>query len=819
MATIARMDVKLGMDASDFEAGVAKAQQTTESMSQKLQKTGSMLSLGVTAPLLGIAGAAVKSAGDFEASMNVLQSVSGATASDMKTLTDQALQLGAETSFSAGEAAEAMLELGKGGLAVNDIMGAMPGVLSLAAAGGLSVGSAAQIAANAVNTFGLEATETSNVANMLAAAANASSADVGELAQGFQAAGAVFASNNQSMSDLTTAMSLMANAGVAGSDAGTSLKTMLMRLAAPTAEAAAVMADLGLQTYNSDGSMRTFEAIVGDLSTATAGLSDEQRNAAFATLFGADAIRAANIMTAAGAEGFAAMEQSVNKAGAASEAAGARMSGFSGAMDYIGGSIDSVMIAVASRFLPTLTIAIKTVADFISGFANLSPELQNGVIAFAAVAAAAGPVMLAITGIGAAVGFLLSPLGLVVVGVAALAAAWTTNFGGIQEKTQAVVDAISPIITQLTTSFGLITSAIADAGIGSSEATEAFSTLPAALQPIATAVQSLWMTLTGLGAALQTFLAPAVERLKEAFAGVGPSLTELSGPLKSFQDALGALWTAAEPILTALASAVGATLAVAMDAGINLLANTFEELPGIIGPIIDQVTATIELIATTLKGTSAVIMALMKGDFQGAWDSGQEVLEGFKTFFNDTLHNFNAIATAVFSVLYSTVFDTLTDLNVDAQGIMNQLSAFWTGIWETMSKAIQPVLDAIDALKKGIEGFKEWIGGISIPNPFAGIQPPDLSGFSLPNPFAGKASGGPVTAGVPYIVGERGPEFFVPNRSGKIIPNNELGDWMQGSSYGSSSSGGPLIGTANIYNELDVREVAYQVASYQQRRR
>ena len=189
MSTIAQMNVKLAMDSADFDRGVSQVQAKADGFTKQLGSMGTTMSLAVTAPLAGIATMALKSAGDFEASMNVLQSVSGATAGDMAALQQQALDLGATTAFSAGEAAEAMLELGKAGMGTNDIMGAMPGVLSLAAAGGMDVGTAAGIAANAVNTFNLAAGETTGVANMLAAAANASSADVTDLAAGMQMAG------------------------------------------------------------------------------------------------------------------------------------------------------------------------------------------------------------------------------------------------------------------------------------------------------------------------------------------------------------------------------------------------------------------------------------------------------------------------------------------------------------------------------------------------------------------------------------------------------------------------------------------------------
>jgi TP901 family phage tail tape measure protein len=298
------MSVNLGSAYGSIEIGTEGAEASVASLASSLRSTGQTLSLAVSAPLIGVGAAAVASAAGFEQSMNVMQQVSGATAGQMEALQATALQLGAETSFSAGEAASAMLELAKAGLSVDEVQGAIAGTLDLAAAGGLGLAQAAEIAANAVNTFGLDATQTATVANLLAAAANASSVEVTDLAAGFQMAGSVFASNGQSVTDLTAALGLLGNAGIKGSDAGTSLKTMLMRLAAPTDDAAVVMENLGLNVYNADGSMRPFADIVGSLSTATAGLSDQQRNMALSIIFGADAIRAATILADEGAEGF-----------------------------------------------------------------------------------------------------------------------------------------------------------------------------------------------------------------------------------------------------------------------------------------------------------------------------------------------------------------------------------------------------------------------------------------------------------------------------------------------------------------------------------
>ena len=441
--------ISLGSAYGEIQIGVGDAMQNVQGLADTMKKVGGTLTMGISAPLLAVGGAALKSAGDFEQSMNQMQVVSGATDQAMASLQATALRLGAETSFSAGEAADGMLELAKAGLDAMEVQAAIPGVLDLAAAGNLGIAQAAEIAANALNAFQLPAEDASRVANLLAATANASSVEVTDLAYAFQMSSSVFAANGQSIEELSTAIAILGNNGLKGSDAGTSMKTMLMRLTAPTAKAAGVMEDLGLQVYNADGSMRPFSAILQDLTGITAKMSDEQRNAAFSTIFGADAIRAATILTKSGTEEWNAMAAAVNKQGAAAEVAGARMKGFNGAIEYMKGSIDSFLIGAALPFLNMFGDLIRRVADGITAFGNLPEPVKNSALAFAAVLAVSGPIIMAIGGIISVLGALLSPIGLVVLAVATLAAAWAGDWWGIREVTMQVWSTLQDVFGQI----------------------------------------------------------------------------------------------------------------------------------------------------------------------------------------------------------------------------------------------------------------------------------------------------------------------------------------------------------------------------------
>jgi TP901 family phage tail tape measure protein len=647
MATIGSLVVKIGADIAGLEAGLDTAAGKLKGFGKSSAQLGGALTAGVTLPLVGLGVMALNSAGDFETGMNVLQSITGATAKDMEAMSATALLLGADTSFSAGEAAEAMLELGKAGLAPRDIIASMPGVLSLAAAGNLDVATAAGIAANAVNTFGLAAGETTNVANMLAAAANASSADVSDLAQGFTMAGSVFASNGQSMSDLTTAMALMSNAGIAGSDAGTSLKTMLMRLAAPTGEAAAVLDELGLNVYNADGSMRSFEAIVGDLSTATKGLTDIQRNAALSTIFGADAIRAANVLVAEGAQGFSDMEAAVTKAGAAEEAAAARMKGFNGALEGLKGSFDSLLIKIGTPLLNSLTGVVQKLTEMTNAFTALDPGMQQTILVILGIVAAIGPVLIAIGAMASGLGALMSAAGLIMPILGALGAA---------------IAAIGWPIT-------LVIAAIA-------------------------ALAVAWQT-NFLG--IQDITAAAWAWLQEAFA---TGVANIQVYLDLFMAGVGAL-----------------------------------------GEMVQTAFASIQLAVQTAQ-------------------------------------------------------------------------TIWTNVMDAMATAVQPVMDAIGVLKEAIASFQEWLNGMSMPNPFAGLDVPvPQSNFALPPggialpQLPGFAEGTSNYPGGWGIVGEEGPELVKLPRGSEILPADA-----------SAAMGGGVTVYANVNGKVDVEELAQRVLDVLRRR-
>lgn len=320
---------------------------------------------------------AVKTTADFEAQISAIAAVSGATEDELESLRAKALQLGADTSFSASEAAAAMEELVKAGVSVDDVLnGAADAAVALAAAGGISIPEAATIAANAMNQFRLEAEDLGGVVDSIAGAANASAIDVGQLGTSLSQVGAVANLAGMTFEDTATAIALMGNAGIVGSDAGTSLKTMLQNLQPQTEKQISLFKELGLLTadgsnqfFDAEGNVKSYAKVSQTLADALEGQSNQQKLANLEILFGTDAIRAAAIAADAGAKGVRDLNEEMNKVTAA-EVAAKRLDNFSGSLDALGGSLETAIIQGGSPVL----VFLRDVVDFLSAGVNAGTQ-------------------------------------------------------------------------------------------------------------------------------------------------------------------------------------------------------------------------------------------------------------------------------------------------------------------------------------------------------------------------------------------------------------------------------------------------------------
>lgn len=359
-----------------------------------MTKVGAGMTKYVSVPIVAGFAAATKVGMEFEAQMSRVQAILGATPSDMKKLNSQAKQLGADTAFSAKEAADGMEQLASAGFSTNEVMEAMPGLLDLAAISGKDVGAASEYASSAVRQFQLDASETGHVADVFARAAADTNAETKDMGYALKYAGTAADSAGWSLEQTAAAIGIMSNAGIKGEQAGTTLRGALTRLMKPTAAMNDTMEQYGISIYDSNGKMKSLSGITEQLQSKLGGLSDEQKNSALATLFGTESLSGMLALMNAGPNEIDKLTKSLeNSDGSAKKMAETMQNNLKGALEEAGGSLETMAITIYEDLEPTLTRIVKAFTDMVNAFNGLPEPVRKFIVVFAGIVAAVGPVM------------------------------------------------------------------------------------------------------------------------------------------------------------------------------------------------------------------------------------------------------------------------------------------------------------------------------------------------------------------------------------------------------------------------------------------
>lgn len=362
-----------------------KAANESKDLKQKLdlqtkamQEVGrGMVAIGALA-LVGVA-LAVKKFTDFDAAISNVKAATQETTENMGLLRDAALVAGADSVFTATEAANAIEELGKAGLSTADILsGALMGSLNLASAGELDIARAAEIASTTLSQFNLAGTQTGHVADVLAAGAGKALGSVDDLANGLKFVGPLASDMGVSLEETTGVLALFAQQGILGEQAGTSLRGMISSLTSPSKLAAAEIENLGINLYDlSTGAFLGLENAAGQLENAYAGMTAGQRDMSLGILFGNEQMTAARVLYTAGAEGVAEWTAEVNDSGYAAKVAADRLDNLSGDVEKLGGAFDTYLIKSGSGANDILRLFVQTA----TGVVDVLGEMPEPVLA------------------------------------------------------------------------------------------------------------------------------------------------------------------------------------------------------------------------------------------------------------------------------------------------------------------------------------------------------------------------------------------------------------------------------------------------------
>ena len=372
---------------------IARAERDAEEAHRKRMDSMTQVGTGLVAAggavALGI-GLIVKRSMEFDKAMSSVGAAANASGGRLEALRKAAIKAGADTQYSATEAAGAEEELAKAGVSTRDILsGGLKGALNLAAAGQIDVADAAETAASAMTQFGLSGKDVPHIADLLSAAANKAQGGVSDMAYALKQSGLVAAQTGLSINETTGALAAFASNGLIGQDAGTSFKQMLISLANPTSKASGLMEDLGISAYDASGNFVGISKFAGILHDKLAKLTPQQRQSALATIFGSDAIRAASILYQQGSKGISSWITKVNDQGNAARTAAAKTDNLAGDIERLKGSLETAAIGAGSGLNGVLRGLVKGADAVVDAFNGLPGPVQTGVVAVGGLAGAA----------------------------------------------------------------------------------------------------------------------------------------------------------------------------------------------------------------------------------------------------------------------------------------------------------------------------------------------------------------------------------------------------------------------------------------------
>jgi TP901 family phage tail tape measure protein len=417
--------VEIGADPRKFFSALTKVNKSLGNMGRSLASGGGRLAaagIGMAAPI----AAAVQQGAAFESTLLNIRASTGATSAQIDQIKASAMDMSKALGVGPTAAAEGMLALLKAGMELPDVLGgAGKSALEFASVGQVAVGDAAEVLTDIMNVFGGTAAQ---AANIMSSAADSSSVTIEQMVQAFSQASAVAKLADQSLSDTATSIALLGAAGIKGSDAGTSLKSMFLRMINPASEAEGALNSIGLTAKSfidlNTGKMKAMPEMFDMLNKALSSKAPDEAKRLLAEIFGSDAVRAAAVFTKVGSEGFAKMSDKMKKALPVSEKYKVMMSGLAGSAGNVLAALQRMAIAVSDAVAPALASVVPFITGFIDGLTKLATDNKEAVAAFAqfsvaAVAVGSAMVGLGISlqvtsfgfaGIGKAAAFALSPL-------------------------------------------------------------------------------------------------------------------------------------------------------------------------------------------------------------------------------------------------------------------------------------------------------------------------------------------------------------------------------------------------------------------------
>lgn len=696
--------VKTFKDAQDAVKTFEKnSNSMTTAVGKVMQGTGAAMTKYITTPLIGVGVAAAKVGGDFEAQMSRVKAISGATGDTFEQMKQQAIDLGAKTAFSAKESAAGMENLASAGFSAQEIMKAMPGLLDLAAVSGWDVALASENTATALRGFGLEASEAGHVADVFARAAADTNAEVGDMGEALKYVAPVANSMGISLEETAAAIGIMSDAGIKGSQAGTTLRGALSRLARPTKAMQDTMDNLGVSFYDADGKMKPLKTQVELLKKAFEGLTPEQQQNALVTLYGQESLSGMMALIDKGPDSLGKLTKSLKDSdGAADDMARTMQDNMNSSIEQMFGAFESAAIVIQKILAPS----IRKVADAISGlvekFVSAPESTQKLVVAIGLIVAAIGP--------------LIFMIGSVIIWINRVKVA----FKALSESSK-LFSGLSKAMGLLTNPVFLVIAAVALLVVG-------FIYLWNTSEDF----RNFWI---GLWEGIKSAVSSAVEWIQSTWKSTGEWFNNLWKSIKegadnvwtTIQEAPGKAadwiknkWTETKEFFSSIWDGIKEAASSAWEGIVNILAPYVIAIKNVFQPMIDFFTnlwsqigsiagSAWEIIKTAVMGPILLLIDLITGNFNQLKEDASMLWTTLTTNIQNIITTFVDIVVGYYTSLKDTVINIW---NVLASTIKDVWNSFTTWIKETTNNIVNSIKQGWSNLKQGtIDLFNNMIQG------------------------------------------------------------------------------------------------------------
>lgn len=657
----------------------------------------------VTLGVVGLGTAAVKTAADFDSAMSKVAAVSGATGSDLEALRDKAREMGEKTKFSASEAAEAMNYMAMAGWKTEDMLSGIEGVMNLAAASGEDLATTSDIVTDALTAFGLTAKDSGHFADILAAASSNANTNVSMMGETFKYCAPIAGALGFSAEDTAEAIGLMANAGIKGSQAGTSLRTIMNNLSGDVTICGSAIGEVTIATTNADGSMRDLSDILADCRTAFSGLSESEKAAAAESLVGKNAMSGFLALMNAGEADINKLSSAIDNCdGSAASMAETMNDNLAGQLQILKSQLEELAISFGELLMPAIRTIVGWIQKFVDWLNSMDEGTRKVIVTIALVAAAIGPVLIIVGKVISAVGTIMTlvpklagvinaakgvfaafnavcaanPYVLIIAAIVALVAAFIYLWNNCEEFRQFWID---------------LWESIKEIAIAVWEALKAF--FQAAWEAIKATATTVWN-------AIKDFFSGLWEGIRNIFTTVVNAIsTFLTTAWNTIRNTVTTVWNAIKTFFTTIWNGIKSVITTVVNAISTFLSTAWNGIKTAITTVLNAIKTAVSTVWNGIKNTITTIVNAIKNAVTTAWNNIKSAVSNAA----------NAIKTGVtnaFNAMLNGIKNICGNIYGAVKGGFNKAIGFIKGL---ASQAFQWGADFIGGI---VNGIKSMIGKV-----------------------------------------------------------------------------------------------------------